>query len=292
MKKVLAMILTALTIITMVACSPKDNDKTKEVSQSKKEEKIVAGTVAVAEIFNNMGVELVGRPTTAYELPKELKEVKEIGNPMKPDLEVIKSLNPTLFVSAGTLSQDLKKSLEDSKINSKFLDLGTFEGYKKSIEEMGTIGGTEKEAEKILKDIEEREKKVMEEVKGKKAPKVMIMFGAPGNFMIGTETSFLGDMVKKLGGENVIKDGKAPFIPVNMEVLAKEQPDMILVLTHVEAEAAKAMINKEFKDNKAWQNFKAVKDGNVVTLENGYFGMTANLKTIDALEKLSKILYK
>ena len=41
----------------------------------------------------------------------------------------------------------------------------------------------------------------------------------------------------------------------------------------------------------AWQNIKAVKEGNVVYLDSTYFGMSANLKVIEGLDILSDIVH-
>lgn len=70
------------------------------------------------------------------------------------------------------------------------------------------------------------------------------------------------------------------------------QPDIILRMTHAEPEAAKAMFDEEFKANQGWQHFDAVKEGGVYDLPNGYFGMSANLLAIDAMEYLTDLFYE
>ena len=41
-----------------------------------------------------------------------------------------------------------------------------------------------------------------------------------------------------------------------------------------------------------WQNVNAVKNNDITYLENGYFGMSANLQIVEAVEKLGDILYE
>lgn len=270
---------------------PEEQTQPAVETKTAEEERVIAGTVALTEILNGLKVNIVGVPTSDYELPKEVEKATRIGNPMNPDLEVIKSLNPTKIISVDTLAEDLKVKFKDSNIDAQFVNLNHLGSLKDTIKELGETFGKAEEANALIKDMDEREAAVMKSIEGKSAPKVMIMFGAPGTFMIATESSFVGDLVKKLGGRNVIQDAKASFIPVNMEFLAKEQPDIILTMTHVNPQASKAMLEKEFAENKGWQNFKAVKDGKVHSLDNNYFGMTATLGSIDALEKLAVILY-
>ena len=59
-----------------------------------------------------------GVPKTSYELPESTKGAVEIGNPMSPDLEIIKSLNPTLVVSVDTLGSDYMNLFIENNIPS------------------------------------------------------------------------------------------------------------------------------------------------------------------------------
>ncbi|MEM5815815.1 MAG: heme ABC transporter substrate-binding protein IsdE [Candidatus Aenigmatarchaeota archaeon] len=253
--------------------------------------RVIAGTVAISEILAKLNVNVIAVPTTSYKLPKEYENLPRIGNPMKPDLEVIKSLKPDLFISDSSLENSLKGYLEDNKIPYKFVKLASIDDLKQTILDLGKTLGRTAEAQRLLTDINLREAKVLARVRGQKKPKVMIIFGAPGNFMLATEKSFVGSLAKKLGAINVVKSENA-YVPINLETLLVSQPDIILRISHGNPEAVWALFEKEFKENKIWQSFIAVKNGRVYNLEPDYFGVAANLKAIDALEKLAQILYK
>lgn len=298
MRKFLILLLSLCITTAMAGCGQTQDTAAQSPQQQKadptqapKQERVIAGTVALTELLTALKVNLVGVPTSEYTLPKEVEKATRIGNPMKPDLEVIKSLEPTKVISVDTLSEDLKVKFKDSNIEASFVNLNTFGALKTTIKELGETFGKKAEAEELLKGMSGREATVMKKIEGKPGPKVMIIFGAPGSFMIATETSFVGDLAKTLGAKNIMKEAKASFVPVNMEALAKEQPDIILTMTHANPEASAAMFKKEFAENKGWQNFKAVQEGKVYSLDNNYFGMTAALQSIDALEKLANILY-
>ncbi len=97
-------------------------------------------------------------------------------------------------------------------------------------------------------------------------------------------------------GQNFLVDDSVPRdivsgADVNKEDLAMLNPEKILVMVHAMPEETKAALEKEMSTDSAWQNIKAVKEGNVVYLDSTYFGMSANLKVIEGLDILSDIVH-
>lgn len=62
-------------------------------------------------------------------------------------------------------------------------------------------------------------------------------------------------------------------------------------MTHADPEATKAQVKNTLETDAAWKNLNAVKNGEVHYLENDYFGMSANLKVIEALDMMHDLLY-
>lgn len=268
--------------------------KTQETEENAAENQdtVVASSVAVVQILDALGVPMAGVPTSSYELPESVADATRIGNPMEPDMEVIASLEPTVIVSVDTLSEDLAGQFEAIGAESFFVNLSSYEGLKESITALGErFGATDKAAE-IVKGFEEKEGTVAASIEGKESPSVLIIFGASGNFMVASENTYVGNLVKRVGGENIITDAPADFSPVDMEYLADKNPEYILFMAHANPEESLAAFKEEFETNPAWQNFDAVKNDKVIALETGYFGMSANLLAADAMEKLAGILYE
>ncbi|ABV33810.1 MULTISPECIES: heme ABC transporter substrate-binding protein IsdE [Pseudothermotoga] len=253
--------------------------------------RIIAGTVSVAEILYQLHAEVIAIPTTGYELPQGYKDLPRIGSPMNPDFEVILSLKPDIYISDDSLENSIKPKLEESGIKFKFVKLSSLDDLKTAILEIGSLVGKENEANQILDDIKKREAKILSKITTKRKPTVMIIFGAPGSFMLATEHSFVGSLVKKLGAKNVVTSPSA-YVPINLESLILKQPDYILRFCHASPEAVWKMFEKEFKENKIWQSFEAVKKGNVFDLDSNYFGVSANLRSIEALEILAELLFE
>lgn len=291
--------LLAMSVMGCVSDNKKDDNTSTEVqsenegnnASERQKDTVVASSVAVVQILDALGVEMVGVPTSSYELPESVKEAKRIGNPMSPDMEVIASLEPTVVVSVDTLSEDLNEQFKSIGAESFFVDLSSYNGLKESIVKIGERFGVKESAESIVKDFEAKEEKISKLSENKEGPSVLIIFGASGSFMVASENTYVGDLLKQVGGDNIIKDSPAAFSPVDMEYLANENPEYILFMAHANPEESLKAFEKEFETNVAWQSFDAVKNNKVIALETGYFGMSANLFAADAMEKLANILY-
>ncbi len=255
------------------------------------EHRVVASSVAVVEILDALGVPMVGVPTSSYELPESVAAAERIGNPMAPDMEVITSLEPTVIISVNSLSEDLKAQFETLKIPSEFVDLSSYDGLKGSILSLSTYFGLEGKGKEIVAAFESKETAIASEIAGKESPSVLIIFGASNTFMTATEATYVGDLVKRAGGENILTGMQGSFIPVDMEFLADKNPEYILFMAHANPEESLEAFKKEFETNEAWQNFDAVKNDKVIALDTGYFGMSANLLASEAMEKLVGYLY-
>ena len=116
-KKVMSLMTAGIMALSMISCGSVENEK-KVTNTASGEEVVVSKSVAVTEILDALGVKVSGVPKTSYKLPESTKEAVEIGNPMSPDLEIIKSLNPTLVVSVDTLGSDYMNLFKENNITS------------------------------------------------------------------------------------------------------------------------------------------------------------------------------
>ena len=289
-KRIISMIAAGVMALSMVSCSS-ENSENKSVAVGNGEEVVVATSVAVTEILDALGVKVSGVPTTSYELPESTEGAVEIGNPMSPDLEIIKSLNPTMVVSVDTLGSDYMNLFTENNIPSEFISLESLAGLKEAITNLGEKFDKNEEAKALLEEIESKELEVKEKAESLENPEVLVLFAAPGSTMIATSKSYIGSLVELVGGKNIIEDNSTSFTTYNKEDLAMLNPEKILVMVHALPEETKAALQAEMASDSAWQNINAVKEGNVIYLDSEYFGMSANLKVIEGLEILSDIVH-
>ncbi|GAA6310270.1 heme ABC transporter substrate-binding protein IsdE [Intestinibacter bartlettii] len=290
MKKILCLISILMVTFSVIGCSSSKVDSSKEQATSKDEKQVVVATsVAITEILDRLGVEVSGVPQTSYELPESAKGATEVGSPMNPDMEIIKSLNPTDVICVDTLGSDFEKQFEENNINADFYNLSNVDGLKETIAALGEKFNKQDKANEILDEIKEVEDKVNSNKKSD--DKILVLFGAPGSVMVATDKSYIGNLVELAGGNNIFSNATSSFTQINLEEIIKLNPDKILVMTHAVPEAAKKSVEEELSKD-LWKNVNAVKNNDITYLENGYFGMSANLQIVEAVEKLGDILYE
>ena len=290
-KRIISMIAAGVMTLSFMSCSS-DNSENKSVAVGTGEEVVVATSVAVTEILDALGVKVSGVPSTSYELPESTEGAVEIGNPMSPDLEIIKSLNPTVVVSVDTLGSDYMNLFIENNIPSEFVSLESLDGLKEAIISLGKRFDKDDEATALINEIQAKELEVQEKAASLEDTDVLVLFAAPGSTMIATSKSYIGSLVELVGGKNIIEDNSTSFTTYNKEDLAMLNPDKILVMVHAMPEETKAALEAEMATDSAWQNINAVKDGNVIYLDSEYFGMSANFKYKKALSELEKDFYQ
>lgn len=270
-------------------------DQSKGSRDAKSKTRIVATSVATCEILDKLGVDdVVGIPKTeSYTIPERYEGIDNVGSPMAPDMEIVKSLKPTIILTPNSLEGELKPKYDNIGVESYFLDLKSTEGMYKSILELGDMFGKKEEAKKLNKTFEEYKAKFQEKYSQTKKPKVLLLMGLPGSYVVATDSSYSGSLVKLAGGVNVYGDGDGQdFLNVNPEDMVKKDPDIILRTSHAMPKQVKAMFAEEFNTNDIWKHFRAVQEGKVYDLDNAKFGMSANFAYPEALEELETILYQ
>ncbi|MGQ0512903.1 DNA-binding domain-containing protein, partial [Bacillus sp. D-CC] len=149
-----------------------EKQETAKQVKSESKERIVATTVAVTEIMDALEVDLVGVPTSSKTLPKRYKGLPEVGNPMSPDMEKVKSLKPSEVLSVTTLEYELKPVFDGVGMKANFLDLTSLKNMQNSISNLGKKYGREKQAEEVVTKLDKKVTSIQKEVKGKKEPTV------------------------------------------------------------------------------------------------------------------------
>jgi len=301
MKSALSAGLTVLLLLIMCGCSSMSNDEgathsstepgSASPSATAPEQRVVSTTVAVTQIMDALDIDLVGVPTSAKQLPERYKEVTKVGNPMGPDMEVVRSLKPTEVLSVTTLKYDLEPKFDNAGVKVDFLDLTSLEKMENAITELGKKFGREKQAEAIVTTYHDKIAEINQKTHGKEGPSILILMGVPGSYLVATEHSYIGDLVKLIGGRNVVQGETVEFLASNTEYLQQANPDVILRAAHGMPEEVVKMFDKEFKQNDIWKHFNAVANDRVYDLEESLFGTTGNLLANEALDALMEMLY-
>lgn len=286
------LVLLMVVILLLIGCSSEKNaKKTIKENNDPENNRIVSTTVAVTEIMDALEIDLIGIPTSYKKLPKRYKGITEVGNPMSPDMELIMSLQPKEVMSVTTLKYDLESVFEDAGINTRYVNLESIDDMYSEVLKIGEQYKRQEQAEKIVNEFDEKLKEIEKKIEGKPAPKVLILMGVPGSYLVATDRSYIGDLVEKSGGINVFSGEKVEYLASNTEYLQQSNPDIILRAAHGMPDEVVEMFDKEFKENDIWKHFDAVKNNRVYDLEETLFGTTGNLAASEALDVMVELLY-
>lgn len=296
MKKYMQFLVLA-SVLLLAACgsntaAPEQPKDTVAEEKPQEDYRIVAGTVVVADIMDQLELDAIAVPDTVKQLPERFNGLPSIGNAMQPDMEIIKSLNPTEVLSVSTLEYDLAPTFEQLKVPVDFVDLTSIDTMLAEIEELGKrynrVGQANALMNKLKNDIAQVENVASEH----EQPSVLILLGVPGSYLVATEHSYAGDLVKRAGGINVMAGQEAEYLASNTEHLYNSNPDIILRMAHGMPDEVIKMFDEEFKTNDVWKHFNAVKNGRVYDLQEELFGTTAALNVSEALQHLIEIFYE
>lgn len=254
------------------------------------EPRIIATSPAVAEICDRLELDLVG-VCSSSSIPERYEEITQVGAAMSPDMEIVSGLSPDWILSPSSLQSDLQPKYETIDTDWAFLNLRSVQGMYRSIQELGEIFDREEQAETQIKEFKDFYETYQKEQEGKTHPRVMILMGLPGSYIIATENSYVGSLVALAGGENVYEGSTEEFLTVNTEDMKNKEPDIILRTAHALPDQVMEMFNEDFATNDIWKHFSAVKNNRVYDLTYEYFGMSANFSYPDALQELQEILY-
>ena len=253
---------------------------------------IAATSVAVMEICDRLDLELVGVPLTQLtDIPEKYADATVVGTPMAPDMEILSQLSPEWVLSPNSLQSDLQPKYEAAGLKYGFLNLRTVFGMFQSIEDLGVLFDREKEAQALVDEFNTYYEKYRDSHGDQDAPRVLVLMGLPGSYVVATENSYVGSLVELAGGVNVYAGTDQEFLNVNTEDMLQKDPDLILRTAHALPDSVMKMFAEEFKTNDIWKHFSAVKNNRVYDLDHSCFGMSANFNYPQALEVLDGIFY-
>ncbi|MFL8951807.1 ABC transporter substrate-binding protein [Helcococcus kunzii] len=319
MKKIIYSLMLVLVLMLTACGQKKENTKT-DTNETKKEsvkeeskidvnvteaketkneddvktfsdKKIVAGSKTVAEYLSLFNQKLVGIAKQKH-LPEIYKDVTQVGSPRKLNLEIIISLKPDLVVANETSKKDIEKTLSAQKIETFYLDGSNYNSVFENIKLVGEKLGQKEKSETIIKDLKSKEKELIEKAAPLKGKKVAMLFGTGDNFQLMTENTYIGDLLKFIGVENIAKDSTGEnnkYLPYSLENIVSANPDYILTLAHGNREQAEKIFASEFEKD-LWKNLTAIKENRLIHLDDDKYPVTGNIHVMETLEGLINLL--
>ncbi|MBC8632117.1 ABC transporter substrate-binding protein [[Eubacterium] tenue] len=283
-----------VSALFLTGCQASSTGQDKESSKDDKKVSVVSATVSATQVLDKLDANVLGVPTTKMDLPEKYKDLPKVGQAMSPDLEIVASLEPDIFVMDNMFKEKVEESMKKYDLNTFFFDTSTYTNFVNSIKKLGAEINQTEEATKLVNELKEVEKEAVKNKKGE-APTVAIIFGGGENFMLATETSYLGDLAKTVGAKNITSNldtnVKSPYIQFSLEQILEQNPDYILRFAHGEIEQTKKAFDTAFDKNPAYKELDAVKNNKVIDLDPSIFNVSANLQVKEAIKTLGETFY-
>ncbi|MGN1225539.1 MAG: heme ABC transporter substrate-binding protein IsdE [Ruminococcus sp.] len=288
--KIIAASIAAVLTCSFCGCVNQHPEESSETTSQ--ELRLIATSPAVAEIADKLELDLVGVCSSSVStIPERYDDVQQVGTAMSPDTEILASLDADWILSPSSLQGDLQPKYAAIGTKSIFLNLKSVEGMYQSISDLGELFNREEQAQSMVAEYEEFLEEYQYKNADKEKPTVLVLMGLPGSYIVATENSYVGSLVKMVGGINVYQGETDEFLNANTEDMQRRDPDIIVRCAHALPDDVVEMFQEEFETNDIWKHFRAVEEGRVYDLSYEYFGMSAGFDYPQALEELQPILY-
>lgn len=251
------------------------------------------------DMYYAAGGSAVGRPSSqsiSRELQEQTKDIPAVGNIHSPNVETILSLNPDLVIGVNVpFHTNIRKNLEQAGIPLYINALDTYEEVLKTLSFFGELTGKPETAAAAKTKIQAQYDEVVSQVQGKKPPRTLIIFGAPGSFNMATGKSFSGNLLNQLGGGNIADldtNLQGGFVPLSMEYITKADPQVILFISMMPDPGIVEAFKKEMTDSELWRGVTAVQENRIYYLSGDLFSVNPGTRIAQALHILYNDLYE
>lgn len=304
-KNIIIVFLIFSTIFSTAACSHKEeniiNDKAVESEKSDKisakddygrmialdkyPERIISLSPSNTEILFALGLDddIVG--VTEYcDYPEAATKKETIGGFSKSDAEKIISLKPDLVIASGDPNENLEGILREADIPILSYESKNLEEVMSQIERIGSLTNKSEEAEKIVKDMEKRRKKIVEKVKD--VDKVRVFYEIwHSPLKAAGKGSFMDELIGLAGGDNIAKDSEIAYPEFDVELLIDKNPEVYLTTMH---NAEKDIEN--IKARPGYNNIDAIKNDRIYLLDSN-IASRPGPRMIEALEIVAEKIH-
>jgi iron complex transport system substrate-binding protein len=195
-------------------------------------QRIVSTTPSITEILFALGLgDRVAGVTRFCRYPPEAQLKPKIGDYINPNIEAIAALKPDLVI-IQTNPARLRDRLSAMHLRVIEVDQLNIAGIYSSIGAVGDAAGVPERAEKLVDSIRADLDTVRSRAAGLKPVRVMFVVGRSmgrlDGLVVAGKASFLNEVIRIAGGENVFKDAVAAYPKVSLEEVMARNPEVIL----------------------------------------------------------------
>lgn len=254
----------------------------KSTKQNTSLHNVVACSRSLGEMWMLSGGKLAGITDDGKDLGQKIKVV---GTLMRPSVEEIIALKPSLVLLTGDIptQQKVKKSLLDAHVKVKSVNVDNFQDYDKYMKEFTKMNKRSDLYEKNVVDVSKRIEAIKKKVNFKKQTYLMLRVSSMKNKVLKNDY-FACEIANDMNMVNIAQDDSA-LDDINVEEIMKKDPDYIFVVYQGEEKQAQEAYNK-IAAMPGWDQLSALKNKHVKVLPKNYFQFKPNAKWDKAYQYL------
>ncbi|MED4635240.1 Fe(3+) dicitrate ABC transporter substrate-binding protein [Peribacillus frigoritolerans] len=247
--------------------------------------KIVTLELSFVDSLNALGIKPIGisddnKKDMITKLVGQEMDYTSVGTREQPNLEVISSLQPDLIIADAERHKGIYKDLQ--KIAPTIVLKSRESTYQENLDSFKTIAkavNKEDAAEKRLSEHEKTIKELKSKLTVDSNMTVLPAVVRDTSFQAHTSSSYDGELLERMGLKNAIQQ-KQPHAEMNLEQLVEIDPDVLLL-----ANNEGKLLTDEWKDNPLWKDLKAVKNGQVYSVDRDLWTRYRGVVSAEAIAK-------
>ena len=264
------------------------DDLDRTVSINGLPQRIVSHVPSITETLFALGAdEKVVGVSDYCDYPEEARLKPSVGAYFNPSMENIVALDPGLVLTDG--HSESIKSLDNLGITYLVVDPRDIDGIFRDIELLGKVTDTNKEAEKLIKNMQKRISYVSARVEGAPRLKVFYVIDAtePSNPWTAGPGSIIDSLITMAGGENIGAKALSPWASFSIEQIVSSDPEIIILPTKHGTAFTSAEV---LRGHPAWQETTAVKQNRIYVIDGDLVDRTGP-RIVDGLEEFARIIH-
>ena len=239
-----------------------------------------------------LGDALVG--VTEYcNYPPAAQAIEKVAGYSSISVEQVLAVKPDLVVAARGNQLEGLETLRSMGIPVFALDVQSVDQLLSAVQRLGRITGTERAAEALRQDWQQRVSRVRATVDSL-AARPRVMWGSWGGpVYTAGRGSMVDDVFRLAGGVNVGRAASGRWPQVGLETIVSWAPEVIVTTLMSGDEAAAGTMPEEIarlRTMDGWKSLPAVRNGRVHYLEPDLL-MRAGPRMIDAIEQVAALLH-
>ena len=226
---------------------------------------------SITDIVFELGLgDIVVAVDQSSTLPKEVKELPQVGYVRAISTEGILSMMPTKILTSSDIGppnvvDQLKSSGIDFRI---FNSPSKFEDIIQLVDEISSFLNVESKGKKLKDKLMLDLEKINKNNFNKDNPSIAFFMNPTmtGNLNAAGEGTRANYFIEFIGGSNIFKSSFKRYNKINKETLINTNPDIIFVAsTDSELQSTSVFLN-----DRSFENLNAVKNGKIIYLDLGY----------------------